>query len=125
MAVGTPKSTARRFHLIRRMPVGEVWFQLWGVPDVLIASNSPEQGHRLTHPGAVTPPISMSRQQKGAELMSSTDKAKNTAQNAKGKVKETVGKVSDNKRLEAEGKSDQAGANLKQAGEKAKDAFKG
>src|SRR5665647_2706177 len=59
-----------------------------------------------------------------ATLMSSMDKAKNTAQEAKGKVKETAGKVSDNERLEAEGKTDQAGANLKQAGEKVKDAFK-
>ncbi|MFZ1286876.1 MAG: CsbD family protein [Candidatus Phosphoribacter sp.] len=56
--------------------------------------------------------------------MSTTDDAKNMAQEAKGKIKEGAGKVSDNERLEAEGKADQVGANLKQDGEKVKDAFK-
>ena len=57
--------------------------------------------------------------------MSSTDKAKNTAQDAKGKVKETAGKVSDNERLEAEGKSDQAGAKPQAGWREVKDALNG
>ena len=56
--------------------------------------------------------------------MTTTDKAKNTAQQAKGKLKETVGKVSGNNKLRAEGKADQMKGNLKQAGEKLKDAVK-
>ena len=56
--------------------------------------------------------------------MATTDKAKNTTQQAKGKLKEVAGKVSDNDKLEDEGKADQSSANLKQAGEKVKDAFK-
>ena len=53
--------------------------------------------------------------------MSTTDKAKNAAQNAKGKVKEGLGKATGNDRLEAEGKRDQAAARIKKAGEKVKD----
>jgi uncharacterized protein YjbJ (UPF0337 family) len=56
--------------------------------------------------------------------MATTDKAKNTAQQAKGKVEETAGKVTGNDKLEAKGKTDQRNANLKQAGEKIKDALK-
>ena len=56
--------------------------------------------------------------------MTTTDKAKNTAQQAKGKLKETVGKASGNNKLRAEGKADQVQGNVKQAGEKLKDAFK-
>lgn len=56
--------------------------------------------------------------------MATTDKAKNTSQQAKGKLKETVGKVSGSDKLQAEGKTDQVKGNLKQAGEKVKDAFK-
>jgi uncharacterized protein YjbJ (UPF0337 family) len=56
--------------------------------------------------------------------MTTTDKAKNTAQQAKGKLKETVGKVSGNDKLRAEGKADQVKGDIKQAGEKLKDAFK-
>ena len=56
--------------------------------------------------------------------MATTDKAKNTAQQAKGKLKETVGKISGNDKLRAEGKADQMKGNVKQAGEKLKDAFK-
>jgi uncharacterized protein YjbJ (UPF0337 family) len=56
--------------------------------------------------------------------MTTTDKAKNTAQQAKGRLKETVGKVSGNNKLRAEGKADQVKGNVKQAGEKLKDAFK-
>ena len=56
--------------------------------------------------------------------MTTTDKAKNTAQQAKGKLKETVGKVSGDDKLRAEGKADQVKGNVKQAGEKLKDAFK-
>jgi uncharacterized protein YjbJ (UPF0337 family) len=55
--------------------------------------------------------------------MSTTDKAKNTAEDAKGKVKEAAGKVTGNDRLEAEGKVDQTKSDVKQAGEKVKDAF--
>jgi uncharacterized protein YjbJ (UPF0337 family) len=39
--------------------------------------------------------------------VATSDKAKNTAQQAKGKLKETVGKVSGNDKLRAEGKADQ------------------
>jgi uncharacterized protein YjbJ (UPF0337 family) len=56
--------------------------------------------------------------------MTTTDKAKNTAQQAKGKLKETVGKVSGNNKLRAEGMADQVKGNVTQAGEKLKDAFK-
>ena len=56
--------------------------------------------------------------------MATTDKARNTAQQAKGKLKETVGKVSGNKKLRAEGKADQVKGNVKQAGAKLKDAVK-
>jgi uncharacterized protein YjbJ (UPF0337 family) len=56
--------------------------------------------------------------------MATSDKARNTAQQAKGKLKETVGKVSGNNKLRAEGKADQIKGNVKQAGEKFKDAFK-
>ncbi len=56
--------------------------------------------------------------------MATTDKAKNTAQQAKGKAKETVGKATGNDHLRAKGKADQMKGNLKQAGEKVKDAFK-
>ena len=56
--------------------------------------------------------------------MTTTDKAKNTAQQAKGKLKEAAGEASDNDDLRAEGKADQTKASLKQAGEKVKDAFK-
>ena len=56
--------------------------------------------------------------------MTTTDKAKNSAQQAKGKVKETAGKATGNDKLQAEGNADQMKGNLKQAGEKVKDAFK-
>ena len=56
--------------------------------------------------------------------MATTDKAKNSTQQAKGKVKEVVGKVSGNDELQAKGKADQTEGALKQAGEKVKDAFK-
>ena len=56
--------------------------------------------------------------------MATTDKAKNTAQQAKGKLKETGGKGSGDDKLRAEGKADQVKGNVKQAGEKLKDAFK-
>jgi len=55
--------------------------------------------------------------------MTTTDKAKNTGQQAKGKMKEAAGKLSGNDNLRAEGKADQTKGNLKQAGEKVKDAF--
>jgi uncharacterized protein YjbJ (UPF0337 family) len=55
--------------------------------------------------------------------MATTDKAKNTGQQAKGKMKEVAGKLSGNDRLRAEGKADQTKGNLKQAAEKVKDAF--
>ena len=56
--------------------------------------------------------------------MSSTDKAKNKAQEVKGKVKETAGQAVGNERLEAEGVADQTAGNVKQAGEKVKDVGK-
>jgi uncharacterized protein YjbJ (UPF0337 family) len=56
--------------------------------------------------------------------MATSDKAKNTAQNAKGKAKETAGRVTGNKDLKAKGKTDQTKGNLKQAGEKIKDTFR-
>ena len=56
--------------------------------------------------------------------MATTDKVKNSAQQAKGKVKEAAGKVTGNDKLQAKGKADQTKGNLKQAGEKVKDAFK-
>ena len=56
--------------------------------------------------------------------MSSTDKAKNKAQEVKGKVKEKTGKAVGNERLEAEGVADQTAGNVKQAGEKVKDVGK-
>jgi uncharacterized protein YjbJ (UPF0337 family) len=55
--------------------------------------------------------------------MTTTDKAKNSAQQAKGKLKEVAGKLSGNDELRAEGRADQTKGNLKQAGEKVKDAF--
>ena len=55
--------------------------------------------------------------------MTTTDKAKNTGQQAKGKMKEAVGKLSGNDKLRAEGRADQTKGNLKQVGEKVKDAF--
>jgi uncharacterized protein YjbJ (UPF0337 family) len=55
--------------------------------------------------------------------VATTDKAKNSSQEAKGKLKEAVGKASGNKDLRAKGKADQTKANLKQAGEKVKDAL--
>ncbi len=56
--------------------------------------------------------------------MSSTDKAKNKAQEVKAKAKETAGQAVGNERLEAEGVADQTAGNVKQAGEKVKDAGK-
>jgi uncharacterized protein YjbJ (UPF0337 family) len=56
--------------------------------------------------------------------MTTTDKAKNTGQQAKGKMKEAAGKLSGNDKLRAEGRADQTKGNLKQAGEKVKDAFR-
>ena len=55
--------------------------------------------------------------------MATTDKAKNTAEQAKGKLKEAAGRRSGNDDLRAEGQADQTKGNLKQAGEKVKDAF--
>jgi uncharacterized protein YjbJ (UPF0337 family) len=56
--------------------------------------------------------------------MATSDKVKNSAQQAKGKLKETVGRVSGDNKLRAEGKADRTAGNVKQAGEKVKDAFK-
>jgi uncharacterized protein YjbJ (UPF0337 family) len=55
--------------------------------------------------------------------MTTTDKAKNTAQRAKGKIKEEAGRVTGNDRLRNKGKTDQVKGDLKQAGEKVKDAL--
>ena len=56
--------------------------------------------------------------------MATTDKAKNSAEEAKGKLKEAAGAITGNDKLRAEGKAEQTKANLKQAGEKVKDAFR-
>jgi uncharacterized protein YjbJ (UPF0337 family) len=56
--------------------------------------------------------------------MATTDKARNTAQQAKGKVKEAAGKVTGNDKLKNKGKMDQRKGDLKQAGEKVKDALR-
>lgn len=56
--------------------------------------------------------------------MSTTDKAKHTAQHAKGKVKEGVGHMTGNERLEAEGQRDQIAADAKKAGDRAKETVK-
>jgi uncharacterized protein YjbJ (UPF0337 family) len=61
---------------------------------------------------------------KEGPAVATTDKAKNTAQQAKGKLKEAAGEATGNKDLRAKGKSDQTKANFKQAGEKVKDAIK-
>jgi len=57
-------------------------------------------------------------------IMSTTDKAKNKAQEVKGHVKEATGKATNDRSLEAKGKADQVSGDLKQAGEKIKDAVK-
>ena len=54
--------------------------------------------------------------------MATTDKAKNTAQEAKGKVKEVAGRITGDDKLEATGKTDQKKGDVKQAAEKLKDA---
>ena len=56
--------------------------------------------------------------------MSTTDKAKNKAQEVSGAVKEKTGEATGNRDLQARGKADRASGNLKQAGEKVKDAVK-
>jgi len=56
--------------------------------------------------------------------MSTTDKAKNKAQEVRGRVKEAAGKATNDQELENRGKADQAAGDLKQAGEKIKDAVK-
>ena len=56
--------------------------------------------------------------------MATSDKTKNSAEQAKGKLKEAAGAITGNDKLRAEGKADQTKANLKQAGEKVKDAFR-
>ena len=56
--------------------------------------------------------------------MTTTDKAKNSGQQAKGKLKEAAGKATGDKDLRTKGKADQTKASLKQAGEKVKDALK-
>jgi uncharacterized protein YjbJ (UPF0337 family) len=55
--------------------------------------------------------------------MATTDKAKNTAQEAKGKVKEVAGRITGNDKLETKGKTDQEKGDVKQAAEKIKDAI--
>jgi uncharacterized protein YjbJ (UPF0337 family) len=55
--------------------------------------------------------------------MATTDKAKNSVQQAKGKVKEAAGKATGNDKLRNKGKADQRKGDLKQAGEKVKDAL--
>jgi uncharacterized protein YjbJ (UPF0337 family) len=55
--------------------------------------------------------------------MTTTDKAKNSAEQTKGKLKEAAGALTGNDKLRAEGKTDQKKADLKQASQKVKDAF--
>jgi uncharacterized protein YjbJ (UPF0337 family) len=57
-------------------------------------------------------------------VVSTSDKASNKAEELKGKVKENTGKAVGNESLEAEGAADQTKADVKQAGEKVKDAAK-
>lgn len=68
--------------------------------------------------------LSLFSPSQGGTAVATTDKAKNTAQQAKGKLKEATGKLTGNDKLRAEGKADETKGNLKQAGEKVKDAFK-
>ncbi|MEV6100155.1 CsbD family protein [Nocardia sp. NPDC051981] len=56
--------------------------------------------------------------------MSTTDKAKNKAQQLSGKAKEKAGRVTGNPQREQAGKTKQVKSDLKSAGEKVKDAFK-
>lgn len=56
--------------------------------------------------------------------MTTTDKAKNAAQQVKGRVKEEAGEITGNDRLRADGKADQTKGSLKQVGEKIKDTLK-
>ena len=56
--------------------------------------------------------------------MSTTDKAKNKAEDIAGQAKEKLGQVTGDDEKRNEGKADQAKSNLKDAGEKVKDAFR-
>ncbi|MET8654466.1 MULTISPECIES: CsbD family protein [Nocardia] len=56
--------------------------------------------------------------------MSTTDKAKNKAEDIAGQAKEKFGQVTGDDEKRNEGKADQAKSNLKDAGEKVKDAFR-
>ncbi|WP_216909258.1 CsbD family protein [Nocardia noduli] len=56
--------------------------------------------------------------------MSTTDKAKNKADDIAGQAKEKLGQVTGDDEKRNEGKADQAKSNLKDAGEKVKDAFR-
>ena len=56
--------------------------------------------------------------------MSTTTKAKNSAQKSQGKIKVALGKLTGNKSLQAKGKRDQTKASVKQTVGKVKDAVK-
>ena len=56
--------------------------------------------------------------------MSTSKKAKNTAQAAKGKTKQTTGKAFGDRSTQVKGSAEKKKANLKQAGEKLKDSVK-
>jgi uncharacterized protein YjbJ (UPF0337 family) len=56
--------------------------------------------------------------------MSSSDKAKNKAEELKGKTKQGVGRATNDPALEGQGKRERSKGNLKQAGEKIKDVFR-
>ncbi|MET7773709.1 CsbD family protein [Nocardia sp. NPDC005366] len=56
--------------------------------------------------------------------MSTTDKAKNKADDIAGQAKEKYGQATGDNQKKNEGKADQVKSNLKDAGEKVKDAFR-
>ena len=59
------------------------------------------------------------------KIMSTSKKAKHTADRLAGRVKENLGEVTGNERLRNEGKVDQVKARMKMSGERLKDAFRG
>jgi uncharacterized protein YjbJ (UPF0337 family) len=56
--------------------------------------------------------------------VSTSDKARNTAQAAKGKTKQTTGKAFGDRSTQVKGSAEKKKANLKQAGEKLKDTVR-
>jgi uncharacterized protein YjbJ (UPF0337 family) len=56
--------------------------------------------------------------------VSTSDKARNTAQAAKGKTKQATGKAFGDRSTQVKGSAEKKKANLKQAGEKLKDTVR-